>query len=99
NFLLKVGRLDEAEPHLLIARKLLDAIADSVLRPTLDETLAQLYLATKRFELAEQAILRSIDTLQRRGEEAVLAEVLTTQGRILARQGRLREAKQVLDRS
>jgi DNA-binding winged helix-turn-helix (wHTH) protein len=98
-FFFKIGRLEEAEKHLLTARNLFDGFADKVRRAQVDETLAQLYLATQQFELAAQAIARSVDTLETGGEDALLAESLTTQGRILSRLGRQREAKRVLDRA
>ena len=98
-FLYKVGRFDEAETYLMLARKLFDGLTDKVRRAQVDESLAQLHLAAHQFDLAEQAIARSVETLEAGGEEALLAESLTTQGRILSRTGRQREAKRVLDRA
>jgi TolB-like protein/predicted negative regulator of RcsB-dependent stress response len=97
--LLGLKRLDEAEPHLVRARKLFDAFADKVRRAQVDETLAQLYLAGERFDLAQQAIAQAVETLETGGEEALLAEALTTRGIVLCRLGRHREAKRVLDRA
>lgn len=98
-FLYRVGRLDEAEPYLIRARKLFDGLADKVRRAQVDESLAQLKLAAQQLELAEESIFRSVETLETGGEEALLAESLTTQGRILSRMGKQREAKRVLDRA
>lgn len=98
-FLYKVGRFDEVEPYLMLSRTLFDGLADKVRRAQVDESLAQLHLAAQQFELAEQAIANSVETLETGGEEALLAESLTTQGRILSRMGRQREAKRVLDRA
>jgi TolB-like protein len=97
--LLALRRLDEAEPHLVRGRKIFDSFGDKVRRAQVDETLAQLHIAAERFDLAEQAILGSVDTLETGGEEALFAESLTTQGRILLKLGRQREAKRVLDRA
>ncbi len=97
--LLKLKRFDEAENHLSRARKLFDGFGDKVCRAQVDETLAQLNLATERFELARQAIGRSVETLEIGGEEALLAESLTTYGKVLCRLVRPREAKRVLDRA
>ena len=47
---------------------------DNVRRAQVDETLAQLYLASQRYDLAQHAINLSIDTLESSGEEAFLAE-------------------------
>ena len=98
-FLFRVGRFDEVETHLLLARKLFNGLEDKVRRAQVDESLAQFHLAAQQLELAEQAISRSVETLETGGEEALLAESLTTRGRILSRMGRQREAKRVLDRA
>ena len=98
-FFLQLGRLDEAETHLMLARNLLDGITDRLRGSVMDETLAQLYLAAKRLDLAEQAISRSVNTLEPGGQDAHLAESLTTQGRVLCRLGRQREAKRALERA
>ncbi len=97
--LLTLKRLDEAEGHLASARKLFDGFADKVRRAQVDETLAQLNIAAERFDLAEQCILRSVETLETGGEEALLAESLTTQGLVFCRLSRHREAKQILSRA
>jgi DNA-binding winged helix-turn-helix (wHTH) protein/Tfp pilus assembly protein PilF len=97
--LMRLGRLEEAETQLMRACKMFEYIADPKRRPAFDDTLAQLYLAQNRFELAEQAISRSVHSLETAGHEADLAESLTTQGRILCRLGRRREAKRVLERA
>ncbi|MGH9908125.1 MAG: tetratricopeptide repeat protein, partial [Pyrinomonadaceae bacterium] len=91
--LLRLGRFDEAETHLVRARKLFDSFADKVRRAQVDDTLALLYVAAERLELAEQSISRSVKMLEKGGEEALLAESLTTQGLVLCRLGRHREAK------
>lgn len=97
--LLALGRLDEAEPHLMGARRLFASLDDNAKRAQVDETLAQLHLAAEQFDLAEQAARRAVETLEAGGEEALLTESLTTRGRILLRIGRQREAKRVLNRA
>ena len=97
--LLTLKRLDEAETHLVRARKLFDAFADKVRRAQVDETLAQLHLAANRLDSSEQAVMRAIETLASGGEEALLAEALTTHGKLLCQLGRYREARRVLDRA
>lgn len=96
---LALKRLDEAETHLVRARTLFEGFADKVREAQVDETLAQLHIAAERLDLAEQAIMRAIQPLQIGGEEALLAEALTTQGVILCRLRRHREAKRVLERA
>ncbi len=97
--LLSLRRLYEAEERLVLARKLFDGLDDKVRRAQVDETIAQLRVADGKFVLAEQAILRAVESLGKGGEEALLSEALTTQGLILCRLGRHREAKRVLERS
>ncbi|CAN5795577.1 hypothetical protein BH18ACI4_BH18ACI4_25240 [soil metagenome] len=72
---------------------------DKVRSAQVDETLAQLHIAAERFAVAEQAILRAVERLEKGGEEALLSEALTTQGIILSRLGRRSEAMSVLERS
>ena len=96
--LLTIGDLSEAEAHLSRARKLFDSLRDPVCRAQVDETLARLHLAAKRYHLAEKVIARAIETLEIGAQEAILSEALTTQGVVLARLGRYREAKWVFDR-
>ena len=78
--LLALKRLDEAQSHLIRARRLFDGFADKARGAQVDETLAQLHLAAERPDLAEQAIMRAVERLQIGGEEALLAEALTYPG-------------------
>jgi len=97
--LVTLKRLDEAETHLVHARKLLSAFDDKRRCAQVDESLAQLHLAARRYELAEQAAGQSVRTLETGGLENLLAESLTTQGLALCKLGRHREAKRILDRA
>jgi tetratricopeptide (TPR) repeat protein len=65
----------------------------------LNDSLAHLHLTAGRLELAEQAVGKAVKTLETGGMEAYLAESLTTQGLVLCRLGRHREAKRVLERA
>ena len=97
--LLTLKRFDEAQVHLQRARGLFEAFGDSVGYAQVDETLAQLYLASEQYELAERSIKLAVDTLETSSEDALLAEALTTQGLILCRLGRRYEAKPTLERA
>jgi tetratricopeptide (TPR) repeat protein len=97
--LLTLNRLDEAETHLVRARKMFDAIDDKRRCAQVDDSLAHLYLAEGRFELAEQAAEQAVKTLETGGLEAFLAESLTTQGLVLCKLGLHREAKRILDQA
>jgi signal transduction histidine kinase/CheY-like chemotaxis protein len=97
--LLTLGRLDQARVHLQRARELFKDLGDSVGCAQVDETLAQLYLASHQPRLAERSVRLAVDTLETTGENALLAEALTTQGLVLCRLGRRHEAKPALERA
>ena len=92
-------RFDEACVHLDRARRLFEMLHDNVRRAQVDETLAQLYLASEQYALAEAAISLCVDTLEISGEEAFFAEALTTRGLVLCRLGRKHEAKPNFERA
>ena len=56
-------------------------------------------VAAGRLDLAELAIARAVGTLETSGQEAFFAQTLSTQGVVLCRLRRYREAKRVLDRA
>jgi len=97
--LLTLGRFDDATVHLQRARDLFNELGDSVGCAQVDETLAQLYLASRQHALAERSVRLAVDTLETTGENALLAEALTTQGLVLCRLGRRHEAKPALERA
>ena len=92
-------RFDEAETHLERSRILFSGFGDEVRRAQVDETMAQLYLASNRYDLAQRSIQFAVHTLETSDAEALLAEALTTQGLILCRLGSLHEARPILERS
>lgn len=92
-------RFDEACRHLDKARRLFEMLNDHVRRAQVDETLAQLHLASNRYNLAESAIDLAVNTLETSGEEAFLAEALITRGIVLCRLGRKPEAKPIFERA
>jgi signal transduction histidine kinase/ActR/RegA family two-component response regulator/predicted negative regulator of RcsB-dependent stress response len=92
-------RFDEACVHLDTARRLFEMLEDNVRRAQVDETLAQLYLASGKYDLAEESIKLSVETLEISGEEAFLAEALTTHGIVSCRLGKKQEAKPIIERA
>jgi signal transduction histidine kinase/FixJ family two-component response regulator len=92
-------RFDEAQIHLERARKLFEELGDQVRRAQVDETLAQLYLASEQYGLAQRSVSRAVETMETTGEEALLAETLTTHGLVLCKLGRRHEAKPILHRA
>ena len=97
--LCSLKRFDEACQHLDIARRLFEMLNDKVRLAQADETLAQVYIASERYDLAELTINQSVDTLESSGEEAFLAEALTTRAIVLCRLGRKHEAKPSFERA
>src|SRR5262249_11123554 len=93
--LLSLNRFDEAETHLICARKLFEEFSDELKRAQVDETLSRLYQASDRYELAQLSIAQSVNTLENSGEDGLLAEALTTQGLILCQLGKRYEAKAI----
>src|SRR5262245_10433162 len=94
-----LGRFEEAGLHLDQARKLFEHLHDHVRRAQVDETIAQLHLSSGKYEQAEQSINLSIEALEISGEDAFLAEALTTKGLVLCRLGRKPEAKPSFERA
>lgn len=94
-----LNRFDEAKLHLGRARRLFEELGDQVRRAQVDETLAQLYLASGQYGLAQRSICRAVETMEKNGEEALLAEALTTNGLVLCKLGRRHEAKPILHRA
>ena len=92
-------RFDEACLHLDKARRLFEMLNDHVRRAQVDETLAQLHLASNKYDLAECAIDLAVNALENSGEEAFLAEALITRGIVLCRLGKKHEAKPIFERA
>jgi signal transduction histidine kinase/CheY-like chemotaxis protein len=97
--LLTLDRFPEAQTHLKRARNLFSELSDTIGCAQVDETLAQLYLSSRQYELAEAAIELAVNTLEGSGEDVLLAEALTTQGLIFSRLGRRQDAKPILERA
>ena len=95
--LLKLGRFEEAEVRLVRARKLFNEFNDLVRKSQVDDTLARLYIATSRFELADLASRRAVSCLEESDEDALLAEALTTRGLLFCRLKRFTEARLSLE--
>jgi signal transduction histidine kinase/ActR/RegA family two-component response regulator len=70
---------------------------DHIRRAQVDETFAQLYLSSGKYDLAERSINLCAETLEVSGEDAFLAEALTTKGLVLCKLGRKNEAKPCFD--
>jgi DNA-binding winged helix-turn-helix (wHTH) protein/tetratricopeptide (TPR) repeat protein len=91
--LLSLGRFKDSEQCLLRAKRLFESLGDCIHGAQTNETLARLYIETKQFPLAEEAIHRAVKTLEKTDGEASLAESLRTAGVVAARQQLYDEAK------
>ncbi|HEU4710695.1 MAG TPA: ATP-binding protein [Pyrinomonadaceae bacterium] len=94
-----VRRFEDACLHLDRARHLFEMLNDHVRRAQVDETLAQLHLACGKYGQAELLINLAIETLEHSGEDAFLAEALTTRGSVLCHLDQMHEAKHSFERA
>lgn len=99
NLLVTLGQLEEAELHIKRARTLYESRPEKVYLAQFDDTRARFYIATEQFDFAEQILAESIGVLEDSGQEEYVAQSLTTQGMLLCRVGRHRQAKRVLQRA
>jgi transcriptional regulator with PAS, ATPase and Fis domain/Tfp pilus assembly protein PilF len=93
------GRFTEAYEHLDRAHLLFASLKDSAHMAQVDDTRARLFLAQRRNTEAEKISRAAVRTLEKGGEQSLLAESLTTHGVALARLGRYEESRLTLDRA
>jgi tetratricopeptide (TPR) repeat protein len=94
-----IGRHKDAHKHLDRARHLFIDLKDLGTAAQVDDTRSRTLLAEGRPIEAERLIKQAIKTLERGGEQAVLAEALTTFGVVLARLGRHARSRELFDRA
>src|SRR5207253_8367841 len=94
-----IGRYKDAHSHLDRARHLFFELRDVGTVAQVDETRARTLLAEGRLTEAERVVRSAVKTLERGGQQAVLAEELTTHGVSLARLCNYRRAKVLLERA
>lgn len=94
-----VGKFTEAHEHLDRAQALFTTLEDSVHLAQVDDTRARVLLAEGRVAEAEKLVRAAVRTLERGGEQSLLAESLTTHGTALARLGRHEQARASLRRA
>jgi CheY-like chemotaxis protein/Flp pilus assembly protein TadD len=94
-----VGRYQEAHEHLNRARILFLAVKDKGRVAQVDDARARVLLAQGRTQEAGRAIRDAVRTLEKGGEQALLAEALTTQGRVMAKLGNFAESLHTLRRA
>ena len=101
-----INRCEDAHRHLDHARRLLESLKDVTGVAQVDESRARIFLKQDRVVEAERIVRSAIDTHEKSGRQALLAEALITHGRALARLGKyssalsaFRRAIQLSDRS
>ena len=94
-----IGRYDDAHKHLDRARSIFLQLNDIGTAAQVDETRARTLLAQGRLVEAERIIRSAIKTLERGGQQAVLAEALTTHGITMARMGNHARARVLFQRA
>jgi CheY-like chemotaxis protein/tetratricopeptide (TPR) repeat protein len=96
---LTIKKFPEAHEHLDRAQALFTSMKDNVHTAQVDDTRARVLLAEGRITEAERLVLSAVQTLERGGEQSLLAEALTTHGILLARMGSHEAARQKLQRA
>lgn len=94
-----IGQYKDAHYHLDRARDLFLQLKDVGTAAQVDETRARTLLAEGSLKNAERTIKAAVRVLEKGGQQAVLAEALTTQGIIAARMGNQARAALLLQRA
>jgi CheY-like chemotaxis protein len=94
-----VGQYQKAHEHLNRARRLFLSVRDQGSVAQVDETRARVLLAEGRKRAAEQVIRAAVRTLEKGGEQGLLTQALTTQGRVLTKLGHFTQALDTLRRA
>jgi len=94
-----IGKFDDAHQHLTQARALHLSVGNEGGAAGVEDTRAQAFLLEGKYGEAERVARRAVHTLKRGGEQAVLAEALTTHGTALARLKQTEVAKTALDQA
>ncbi len=94
-----IGRYKDAHNHLDRARHLFLELKDIGTTAQVDDTRARTLLAEGRTVEAERFARQAVKTLEKGGEQALLAEALTTHGTALARLGNYSRSKALLERA
>lgn len=94
-----IGRYQDAHYHLDRARDLFLQLKDVGTAAQVDETRARTLLAEGSLKNAERTIKAAVRVLEKGGQQAVLAEALTTQGIIATRMGNQARAGLLLQRA
>ena len=94
-----IGKFSDAQDHLARARSLHLSVGDHGGAAGAEDTRAQAFLLEGKYDQAERAARSAVRSLKRGGEQALLAEALTTHGKALARLRQTQIAKSSLDQA
>jgi len=94
-----IGRFEEAHEHLTRARVILNSVGDHGGAAGAEDTRAQAFLLQGKYDEAERVSRRAVHALRQGGEQALLAEALTTHARALARLKQTNIARVELDQA
>jgi tetratricopeptide (TPR) repeat protein len=94
-----IGKFTEAQAHLTRARALHLSVGDHGGAAGAEDSRAQAFLLEGKYEQAEKAARFAVRSLKQGGENALLAEALTTHGKALARLNQTHTAKMALDQA
>lgn len=97
--LYKLGRYEEAHEQLGRAGSIFAKLQDLGTLAQVDETRARVLMAERKYVEAARVLGGAIQTFERGGESALLADALTLQGAVLARRGADEESAAVLRRA
>ncbi len=96
---LTLKRFEEAHEHLDRARRLFVSLKNIGSVAQVDETRARALLGQGQYTEAERVVRSAVRTLEKGGEQALLAEALTTHGLALARLVQHQQSRLVLERA
>lgn len=94
-----LGRYSEAHEHLDRAQALFTSMKDGAHIAQVDDTRAKVLLAEGRVADAEKLVRSAVRTLEKGGQQSLLAEALTTHGIVCARLGQHGRALLTLQRA
>jgi tetratricopeptide (TPR) repeat protein len=94
-----LSKFHEAHEHFIRAHALLESAGDFGGAAGCDDARAQAFLLEGRNSEAEKAAAGAVRILKRGGEQTILAEALTTQGKALARLDQFPAARTTLDQA
>jgi tetratricopeptide (TPR) repeat protein len=94
-----IGRFSEAQQHLTRARSLHLSVGDHGGAAGAEDTRAQAFLLEGKYDQAEKSARSAVRAMRRGGEQALLAEALTTHAKALARLKQAHNAKSTLDQA